>query len=94
MLDFVIATFGPTIIGILTVPAMRGLKLAIPAVDGLVPWAQQIAVVVIAVILTQLGAFLNVQLPTELSLLTANDLEAVMAGGIALAVHKSRATPA
>ena len=87
MIIGILMEFAPVITGLLTVLAMKGLKFFIVAMDNLPAWAQQLAVAAIAVVLTHLGAFINVVLPTDVVLLTAAHLESVMAAGIAMAAH-------
>ena len=87
MVDLLISTMATLFIGLVTVPVMAFIKNFVAFIDDLAPSFQRVLVALIALGLTQLGAFVNVMLPTELVLVTADNLEAVIAAGIALAVH-------
>jgi hypothetical protein len=86
----------PAIVGILTVPAMKGLK-ALPLKVGALPaWLQQVVVVIIAGALTGIGTLTNVVLPETVELITQADVSAVLSAAIAMAVHagqKAKAVP-
>ena len=90
MLDLLISTMAPLIIGLVTVPVMAQLKNFVVFIDDMAPGLQRILTALIALALTQLGAFVNIALPTDLVLITADNLEAVMAAGIAMAAHAGR----
>ena len=77
----------PAIVGILTVPVMKGVK-ALPLKVGSLPaWMQQGVVVVIAACLTALGTLTNIVLPESIELITQADVSAVLSAAIAMAVH-------
>lgn len=87
MLEFLVANIAPLAIGLLTVQIMGGIKWIVDAIDGWPAGAQRLAVGFIAVGLTQAAAALNVALPTDLILVTADNLEAIMAALIAMGAH-------
>lgn len=87
MVDLLISTMTPLLIGLVTVPVMAFIKNSVTFVDDFKPAYQQVLVALIALGLTLLSAFVNVVLPTELVLFTADNLEAVVAAGVAMAVH-------
>lgn len=78
---------GPVIAALLTVPILQAIKRAASWVDNAPAALKQVLGVVIAFVLTKLGAAINTTLPTELSLFTGETLEALIASGIAFAVH-------
>lgn len=87
---------GPTIVGILTVPVMNGIKRLVSFVDGWPAALQQITAVLIAVGLTELGQLLSVALPGDLALFTGADVEALLSAAMAFGIHagkKARGLP-
>lgn len=78
---------GPVLAALLTVPLLQAIKRAASWVDNSPAALKQILGVVIAFVLTKLGAAINTVLPLELSLFTGETLESLIASGIAFAVH-------
>lgn len=81
---------GPTLVAILTVPLLGWVKKVVQIIDAFPPWAQQILAVLMAFGLTQLGTFLNVQLPTELSLFTESSASALLSAAMAFGIHAGK----
>lgn len=77
----------PAIAGALTVPILQGIKRVVVPIDNAPAWAKRIIAVTIAFALAKLGAAVNVILPGELQLIDGSHLEALAAGGVALAIH-------
>ncbi len=80
----------PTIVAMLTVPVMRGIKFLITAVDGFPAWAQQIMTVLIAFGLSKLAALTGTVLPESLELFSGNDAEALVSAALAMAMHAGK----
>lgn len=81
-------TLAPIVVAILTVPTLNVVKrLAFPDAPA---WIKQIAAGLVAFGLTKLGAFLNVSLPTDVTVFTEGDVAAALAAGIAMAIHAGR----
>lgn len=80
----------PAIVAIVTVPVFAGLKKLVAWLDKLPAWAQQVAAVFTAAALTQVGAWLNVLLPTDLTLITGDQTEMLLSGFGAWAIHAAR----
>ena len=87
MLEFLIQNIAPLFIGLLTFKVMGGFKWAADFIDKKSPAFQRILVGLIAVGLTLAGSAANVALPTDLTLITADNLEALFAALIAMGVH-------
>jgi len=87
MLTELLAYIGPTVVAILTVPLMRGIKYVVTVVDKLPAWVQQLVTVVLAFGLTQLGALTNMVLPESLHLFTDADVAGLISAGMAFAIH-------
>jgi hypothetical protein len=81
---------GPTLVGILVVPIFGWIKYWAPWLGNRPPWLQQILVVLSAVVLTTLGTFLNVALPTDISLFTEVDVSAAISAAISMAAHAGK----
>src|SRR5690606_9287715 len=81
---------GPAIAGLLTVPILQGIKSVSGWVDSRAPFVKQALGIIIAFGLTKLGALIDVALPAGLSLFDGTHVEAVIAAGIAFAVHAGR----
>lgn len=77
----------PAIAGALTVPILQGIKRVVVPIDNAPAWAKRIIAVSIAFALAKVGAAVNVILPGELQLIDGGHLEALAAGGVALAIH-------
>lgn len=78
---------GPMLVALLTVPLMAGLKKAVTLLGKLPPVAQQVLVLLISFGLTQLGALLNVAIPTDLTLFADSDVNALLSAALAMAIH-------
>ncbi len=78
---------GPTIVAILTVPLMRGIKFTVTVVDGWPPAVQQIMTVVLAFGLSKLGALTNLVFPEAFHLFGEGDAAALISAGMAFAIH-------
>lgn len=77
----------PGVAGALTVPLLQGIKRVVVPIDNAPAWLKRIIAVSIAFALTKIGAVVNVVLPGELQLITGGHIEALAAGGVALAIH-------
>ena len=77
----------PAIAGALTVPILQGIKHVLIPIDNAPAWLKRIIAVTIAFVLVKVGALVNVVLPTDLALIDGGHLEALAAGGVALAIH-------
>ena len=75
---------GPTVVGILSVPAWDVIKLATNLKGKLPAWAQQLTVPMLAYGLTWLGALTNVILPESLELFTADHTSALLSATTSL----------
>lgn len=82
-----VGALGPALAGLLTVPILQGIKSVSGFVDRSHAVVKQVAAVVIAFGLTQLGALLGVVLPAELALFDGSSTEALVAAAIAFGVH-------
>jgi hypothetical protein len=87
MLFELLSLLGPTLVALLTVPIMNGLKRFVSFIDNSHPVLKQVFVVVIAFGLTKLGEVANVALPGELSLFTGDDIGALLSAGLSMAIH-------
>lgn len=85
-----VAYAGPTLAAIATVPLYEGMQNLIGLLDRLPPWAKQIGAVVIAFGLTKAGELAQVAIPADIELFTGDDLEGLLAGGIAMAIHAGK----
>ena len=81
---------GPTIVALLTVPALGGIKKIATFVDGWPSWAQQLSAVLIAAGLTQLGGLTNTVLPESLQLFTGENVEALLSAAMAFGIHAGK----
>lgn len=81
---------GPTLVAILTVPAMAGLKQVVAWIDTLPAPVQQVLVVLISAGLTWLGSTLGLALPADLALFADADVSALIAAGMAMAIHAGK----
>ena len=81
---------GPTLVALLTVPALAGLKYVVTFIDGWPAWAQQISAVLIAAGLAKLGALTNLVLPESLHLFTGETVEGLLAAAMAFGVHAGK----
>lgn len=89
-LETIVTSLQPVMImaiGLITVQAQRGLKLAIPFLNSLPSWLQPFLTVGVAALLTLVGSSLNVVLPGELALITFGDIETLISAGIAMGWH-------
>lgn len=84
------AYLGPTLAAILTVPAYEWLQHLIGLLDRAPAPVKQIGAVVVAFGITKMGEAINTSLPTDILLFTGEDLEALLSGGIAMAIHAGR----
>jgi len=78
------------LVAILTVVVMTGIKRLVAWVDSLAPYAQQIIVVLLAYVFTQLGAWATLPLPTELALFTEVDVSALLNAAMAYGIHAGK----
>lgn len=85
-----LSLLGPTLVALLTVPIMQGLKSAVTFLDNSPAAVKQIIVVLIAFGLTKLGEFLNLTLPGELTLFTGEDIGALLSAGLSMAIHAGK----
>ena len=83
---------GPTVVAILTVPIMSGLKYLVTFVDNLPAWAQQISTVFIAFGLSKVGALTSLVLPETLHVFGDSDVAALISAGMAFAIHAGQKT--
>ena len=90
-ISVLLAPFLPLLIGWLTRLIMEGLKKASGAIDELVPWAKQIIVAVIAVVLNLLPLWLGVDLAgaTKIEELSASGISAVLSALFAMITHQA-----
>lgn len=87
LLDSIIGTILPIIFGVITVPIMNALKKASDWVDARPAWLQQFIVLIIAYILTQIGALAGVKLPTTIGGLDSTAVQTILVWLISQAVH-------
>lgn len=85
---------GPVVIAAIVVPLYGYVKKIVVALDGLPAIIQQVLVILIAAVLTWVGAQINVALPTDLALFTEADLAAGLAGALSLILHNAAKTRA
>ena len=78
---------GPTLVAILTVPVMTLVKKGWTWVGKWPPWAQQITVVLVAALFTELGTFLNMALPSDVMLFTEETWGALLSAAMAMGIH-------
>ena len=78
---------GPTIVAVLTVPTMKGVKYVVHYVDTMPAWSQQIITVLLAFWMTKLGVWLNVAMPGDVMLFGEQEVSAVLSAGMAMAMH-------
>ena len=78
---------GPVLVSILTVPLMGLIKQGLAFVDRLSPNFQRLVVLILTFFLTQLGLFLNVATPEDITLFAESDLSALLSAALALAIH-------
>lgn len=81
---------GPTLVALLTVPALGAIKRAVAFVDGWPAWAQQLSAVLIAAGLTQLGGLTSTVLPESLQLFTGENIEALLSAAMAFGIHAGK----
>lgn len=89
LLDFA-GVAGPAIAGLLTVPALQGVKKVSGLVQKAPATVKQFLGIGIAFGLTKLGAAANVALPPSLELFDGSSTEALIAAGIAFGVHAGK----
>ena len=80
----------PIIIGMLTPKVMGGVKHVAKFVDGQHAPIQQMLVAGIAWGLTEASGFLGTALPGTLSMVTDNEISAALSAGIAFAIHAGK----
>lgn len=85
-----VAYIGPTLAAIVTVPLFDWFQDLIGLLDRLPAWAKQLAAVTIAFFLTKAGELANVAVPTDIQVFSGDDLEGLIAGGIAMAIHAGK----
>lgn len=81
---------GPTIVALLTVPVMSGLKFSVNVLDNLPAAAQQIVAVLIAYGLAKLGALTSLVLPDTLHLFTGETVDALLSAAMAFGIHAGK----
>ncbi len=81
---------GPTLVGIITVPLMSGVKYVAHFIDRWPAWGQQLGTVGIAFGLSQLGVLTNTILPDAFHLFTDADMSALISSGMAFAIHAGK----
>lgn len=81
---------GPFVAAALTVPVLQWIKSLLSVLDRAPAFVKQASAVIIGYSLTELGAFLNVHVPTSLELFTGSDVEGLLSGGIAMAIYAGR----
>lgn len=81
---------GPVVAAAATVPIVNGIKSLVSFIDRAPALVKQIVAVVVAYGLTELGALLNLALPTDLALFTGEDVEGLLSAGIAMAIHAGK----
>lgn len=86
----VLENVGPMLAGILTVPILGWIKSWLAILDRAPAWVKQFSALGIAIGLTFLGQWLQVQLPIDLALFTESDVEALIAAAIAMGVHAGK----
>ena len=69
---------------------MSGLKKLITFLDRWPPWAQQLVVAGVAVLITLVGSATDVYLPEDISLWANVEISAVISTAIAYALHAAR----
>ena len=78
---------GPVVVGLLTVPVLGGIKKLASFIDRLPAAVQQILAVLIASGLTWVGTTMSMVLPEGFALFTGHEVEGLLAGVLALAIH-------
>ena len=78
---------GPALVAVLVVPIFGELKKAVRWLGGLPSLVQRIAVLIVAALLTYLGAWLNVALPTDIHLFQSADVSAVLSALFSMLIH-------
>lgn len=97
MREFLIGLFPvvlPVLVASLTMWGFERVQDLIALVDALPAFAKQIAVVVIAYMLTAAGAALGVTISTDLAAITPADLSALLSAGLAFVFHQGVKTKA
>ena len=83
---------GPTLVAILTVPLFSLVKKYQAWVDALPAWVKQVIVVAVAGLLTWIGTFLNVILPTDLAIFGSPEISTLLSAAMAYGIHAGRNT--
>lgn len=81
------ALFFPLLVGFLARAVMQGLKALSGVVDNLPPWAKQVTVVLIAALLSALGAWVGVDFGTTLGAVPETAITALLAAIFAMVTH-------
>lgn len=89
LLEFA-GVLGPAAAGLVTVPALNAVKKASALIDRTPATVKQLLGLTIAFGLTKLGALTNTVLPPTLELFDGSHTEALLAAGIAFAVHAGK----
>lgn len=82
----------PILVAGITTVAFEWLQKAVSLIDALPALAKQVAVVVIAYLLTAAGAFLGVTISTDLAMITPEELSALFSAGVAFIFHQGTKT--
>src|SRR5690606_25045666 len=80
----------PVIAGIVASVTFQYLKRGVTALDAAPAWLKQVAVVVLAAVLTWLGAALGVAIPTDVHAIDPTVWTGIISGALALAFHAIR----
>lgn len=89
-MEMLLELVGPTLVALLTVPVLAGVKYVVTAIDGWPAPIQQMLAVLVAAGLAQLGALTNLVLPETLQLFTGETVEALLAAAMAFGVHAGK----
>ena len=79
----------PLVLGTISQPIAEFLFKLNATIDRLAVFPKRVVVVVIAFLLTSLAGYLNAVLPESLALFDAGAVEAALAAGYAMVIHKS-----
>ena len=77
----------PVIAGVIATASFQYLKHGVTALDAAPAWLKQIAVVLLAALLTWLGSVLGIQIPTDPHAIDPTVWTGIISGALALAIH-------
>lgn len=92
VIDSLLGALLPILIGIIVPYIMAAVKQIASFVDGLSAPLQQFLVAGIAWALAVGASYLNVALPTDITLLTSPDIAGAIAAAAAIAIHAAKKT--